>query len=682
MIKKYSYIKIILLFFLVCFVRQMQGQTVTVNSLEDLLTYLDDDNVEVTLAAGTYSITPEDITAGTFSNPLLLFEGSNSTYNFDGATINIDTNVLRSFGNVDVNEIQILGNGNVIKNLTIEDIGTAHPTKRAQSIVIDGKDNLIEGMHLTLRGSYPYGYGDAFGKGGGSVIGHKKHSGVLIRGLRNHLKDSDIISRSYGHIVFMQAASYPVIEGCYIEGEMRTTDDMLAEEGTGSPADKVDFQTVWGYRLPAGYMMSLQEGGIRAYNAGTTYIDGVEIQRGTDNPTILNCTIKNARTGVTLAHATGTKYVEGVSVLGCEQGYSIGSGTVTNCSGDAQYGPVLSFAYSSDKNTNVDITVLPANDYYNGSGTMAYIGGHSHNITLHGGDPNSNLRVQVGGQKNNVRLLGVTSSQNPLTASNLVLHNLTESPVVLDDMSSNVTGTSCGMVNDSGSENLLLSCDDNPEFPDENAIYLINNPRWNARLGANGAEELLMLAETEAGANAQWKFTPVAGEPGYYFIDCIGGGVKPRVSADAGVVTIMQASTFTDDSAKWRLDVYEDDLFHITNKNGRRLRGFDTIVDVVATSSSGSYTRFSFSKLTLRTSGEKLIENVSIYPIPTSDVLHIEFKNSVTANVSILDLTGKILVTQHIEGSSQLKMSHLPSGIYMVRIQTEEAIFNEKVIRR
>ncbi len=52
-------------------------------------------------------------------------------------------------------------------------------------------------------------------------------------------------------------------------------------------------------------MLNLQEAGIRAYNAGTTYIDGEEIQRGTDNPTVLNCTIKNARTGVTLAHASG-----------------------------------------------------------------------------------------------------------------------------------------------------------------------------------------------------------------------------------------------------------------------------------------------------------------------------------------------------------------------------------------
>lgn len=680
--KNYIWKQVSIIALLMLFAQFVQSQTVTVNSLEELLPYLKQDNVDVKLAPGTYYINGSDITAGTFSNPLFLFEGSNSTYDFTDVKIEINTFVFTKFGKVDVNEIQIMGNNNVLKNLTLEDIGTTAPSSRAQSIVMDGRDNRIEGFHVTLRGSYPYGYGDAFGKGGGSVIAHRKHSGVLIRGLRNHLKDCDIISRSYGHIVFMQAASYPTIEGCYIEGEMRTTDDMLAEEGTGSPADNVDFETVWGYRLPAGYMMSLQEGGIRAYNAGTTYIDGVEIQRGTDNPTVLNCTIKNARTGVTLAHATGTKHVEGVKVIGCEQGYSIGSGTVSNCSGDAQYGPILSFAYSSDKNTNIDITVLPAEgEYYNGSGTVAYVGGHSHNITLRGGDPEADLTVQVGGEKNNVRLLGVTSSQNPLSASNLVLNNLTDFPVVLDGMSSNVTGESCGTVTDNGSGNAMVPCGETTEFPDASATYFINNPRWNARLGANGGAEVLMLAETTANTSAQWKFTPVPNESGYYYIDCVGGGDKPRVSADAGTVTIMQPSTYTDDSAKWRLDLYEGDLFHITNKNNRRLRGFDNIVDVVATSSSGSYTRFSFTQTALGTEDEILKDNLLVFPNPTSNILNVELKNAVTAKASVLDLTGKVVVSASIVGKKQLNLSALPAGIYVLRIQSENAVFNQKIVK-
>jgi len=465
MIKNYKAIRISLIVVLVFFAQYVQAQTITVNSLEELLPYLKQDNVDVKLAPGTYTINAFDITNGTFSNPLLLFEGSNNTYDFTDVKIEISTLVFTKFGSVDVNEIQILGNNNVLKNLSIEDIGDTAPTKRAQSIVMDGRDNRIEGFNLTIRGSYPYGYGDAFGKGGGSVISHRKHSGVLIRGLRNHLKDCHIVSRSYGHIVFMQAASYPTIEGCYIEGEMRTTDDMLAEEGTGSPADNVGFMTVWGYKLPAGYMMSLQEAGIRAYNAGTTYIDGEEIERGTDNPTVLNCTIKNARTGVVLTHASGRKYVEGCKVLGCEKGFSIGSGIVLNCGADVIYGPILKNDYSSDNGSYGDFTILPPSDeYYNGHKAVAYIGGENHDLTFRSDEVDfpSDLKIMVSGNMQNLRLLnGSNPSQNNLTSNNISLRNLTNFPVELHADSQNIIVRECDVqdVVDNGTNNTLANID-------------------------------------------------------------------------------------------------------------------------------------------------------------------------------------------------------------------------------
>ncbi|WP_221409509.1 galactose-binding domain-containing protein [Marinoscillum furvescens] len=447
----------------------LSAQT-TVYSLDDLKPYLDDDNVHVILSPGTYTVTGAEALNGDYPDTvimngktnkvLFLFKGNNSTYDFTGVTINVETSVFSSLGNYDVNEIQILGNNNVLKNLTLVDLGSVddRPTKRAQNIVMDGSGNRIEGFHVTVKGSYPYGYGDAFGKGGSWTIKHYKHSGCLIRGESNHLKNSTFIQRSYGHCLFMQAASNPIIEGCYIEGEMRSTDDMLAE--TSGPAYDIDFQTVWGYRLPPGYMLSLGEGGIRAYNAGTTRIDGVEYQRGTSNPTVLNCTIKNMRTGVVLAHASGTKYVEGCSAIGCETGFSLGSnGDLVNCSADAAYGWVYKDAYDSNNGVNADITVLPPSaPYYNGSGVLAYIGGYNHNITLRSSDPNPNQGIQVmfGGDLPGIRFLnGANASQNNHTPDNVTLNNFTGFPVLLTSGSSNISGQSCGTITDNGTSNTL-----------------------------------------------------------------------------------------------------------------------------------------------------------------------------------------------------------------------------------
>ncbi|WP_156109183.1 hypothetical protein [Polaribacter sp. Hel1_85] len=439
---------------------------ITVNNLSELVSYLDDDNVDVKMVPGVYTITAEDVEKGLYkqettikntSKVLLLFKGNNSTYDFSGVTIKIDTKVLQAFGNFQVYELQIVGNHNVLKNLTMLDDGSVHdaPTRRACNIVMDGSYNKIEGFKVTTKGSFPYGFGDAFGKGGRSVIKHQKHSACLIRGESNHLKNSSFIHRSYGHCIFMQAANNALIEGCVVEGEVRKTDAMLAE--TSGPAFDVGFKTVWGYKLPKGYMLSTGEAGIRAYDGGNTVIDGKFYKRGTSNPTVLNCTVKYMRTGVTIAHATGKKYVEGCKAIGCENAFSLGSGEVVNCSADCSYGPVYSSTYKRDVKYNAEITIIPAsNPYYNGSGSVAYIGGSGHKIVLKGGEEpvKKGLAIKVGGDKKNIRLLnGNFPRQNNFKGWDFELVNYTNFPIELSDKSSGVTVKSVGKVSDSGSNN-------------------------------------------------------------------------------------------------------------------------------------------------------------------------------------------------------------------------------------
>lgn len=81
--------------------------------------------------------------------------------------------------------------------------------------------------------------------------------------------------------MFFQTAESPLVEVCYAEGEMHSTDDMLKKEGTDSAADNVDFMTVWGYKLSSGFIMSFGEAGIRTYNAGNTVIEGIAISKRT-----------------------------------------------------------------------------------------------------------------------------------------------------------------------------------------------------------------------------------------------------------------------------------------------------------------------------------------------------------------------------------------------------------------
>ena len=298
---------------------------------------------------GIYTVTGEATKAGEFgvqsfqegNKAIFLITGSNSTYDFTGVTIQIETSVFQSLGKIDVHILQIQGNRNLVKNLRLTNVGSVYdaPSHRGVNVVMDGARNRIEGLKLTTLGSFPYGYGELFGKGGGPVIRHRKKSSILVRGDANELKGCDIHHRSFGHAIFMQGAVDPTISQCRVIGEMRSTDDVLKEKDT--VAAKVDFMSTWGYRVPSGHVISLCEAGIRAYAAGNTYVGGKALARKTENPRVLDCKIKNMRSGVMLHQASGKKLIRGCTVIGCSTSYSIGSGDIVDCSADVQFGPVF-----------------------------------------------------------------------------------------------------------------------------------------------------------------------------------------------------------------------------------------------------------------------------------------------------------------------------------------------------
>lgn len=431
-------------------------ELITVHSLDELMPYLDDSGVNVRLAPGEYTITAKEAQEGKYSNPLFLFSGDNNTFDFTGVTLNVESKVMQAFGRADVHQIQVVGQQNVLKNLTLADVGSINdaPTWRATNVVMDGAHNRIEGFHITIKGSFPYGYGDLFGKGGGPVIAHQKHCGLLVRGDFNHVKDCTLIHRAYGHGIYAQGAYDCLIENCHVEGEVRSTDDILAEAGTGSPADMVDFMTINGHKVVPGYMISLQEDGIRSYGQANIYGGG---RRDTRNMTVKSCTVIKMRSGVVMTHNSGERLAIDCTTIHCEKGYSIGRGKIINCRSDAKYGPAYRSDYSSDQDISADITILSNRGAYNGSGLLAYIAGSGNvDITLRSeeGVADADLKIQVAGNAETKGHIGTRkTSQDILTAKNLVINNLTSYPIHLETLSANCTVTSHGRVTNLGSNN-------------------------------------------------------------------------------------------------------------------------------------------------------------------------------------------------------------------------------------
>ena len=74
------------------------------------------------------------------------------------------------------------------------------------------------------------------------------------------------------------------------------------------------------------------------------------------------------------------------------------------------------------------------------------------------------------------------------------------------------------------------------------------------------------------------------------------------------------------------------------------------------------------------------LNEVYIYPNPTSGVLSIENVNETAFTLSIVDLSGKLIMTQEIHGN-EIEISDLPKGSYLFKIITEDQIVIKPVVK-
>ncbi len=429
--------------------------------------YIQMDNVNAKMTPGTYYVTTEVATTyGRAVDPyqtpvtVFFFEGSNSTYDFEGVKFEVDTDILSALGSYKVYTYQVGGNNIHLKNLTSEFIGDSKPKDSATSMVVDGENNTIEGFTMTTRGSYPYGYGDLFGKGSNNTVSHYKHSGFLVRGTNILILNTTLYQYSYGHAFFCQGGINVEFRGCSAYAEMSNTDAVLAEAGTGSAADLVDFMTYFGYTVPAGYAISLCEAGFRAYNTGVVFNTGES--RNTAYTYTTDCYAYQVRNGFHLHFSDSEKIIDNCTAVDCEGGFSIGSGDIVNSRGNSNNGPLIVTAYESDKNSDVELEILPSENIYGLHDMLAYIAGSSHTyyFTEPEGtteqDYHSTLEILIGGEERGLRYNNSENSDgNNYYAKTNYVSNQTFHKIVIGANGSGNTVESIGEVTDYGTDNAI-----------------------------------------------------------------------------------------------------------------------------------------------------------------------------------------------------------------------------------
>jgi hypothetical protein len=415
---------------------------------------MDGSDSDFTMSPGVYTIDAAGVKAGKYGNPFLWISGDNNTWDFNDVVFEVNTDFYRAHGNNAVQVLFVTGKHNHIKGLTIKDVGDRPPRKGSQLVRVHGEDNTLEACTIMAKGSKPYGYGDMMGKGTGNLTVTTKKSSLQIGGQRISIVDCTVISRAFGHGIFMQGAIDTLIQGTYVEGELRKTSDILAE--TSGPAFDAGFVNIYDQpnQIQPGWTLSCQEDGIRAYTSGTPF--GYSSARQTRNIHVIDCTVVNMRTGVSINLAKGTKYIEGCVVLDVGRtAYRPGdNGVIVNCSGNATHGALLDLTGSGkpSKNVTADLTLLP---HYQSdiNPVVAYIIGSNHTIDLHNGGigmPYTDQEIRVGGIRPTWRFPD-GEVDNP--AKRGTINNYTGYPVVLASKAEDCHVSSLGPVEDRGSGN-------------------------------------------------------------------------------------------------------------------------------------------------------------------------------------------------------------------------------------
>lgn len=413
------------------------GQTtLRVSTLSELRAAVQKSDQTIVMKPGHYVLTK--LPEGSQDLPC---SGSRNTIDLSGVYVDVPVGTTRR------SYISISGNHNTLKGGTFEDTyrsglqevtdfssynqdrsTLARGLKGSAVLRVSGDHNKVVGAKLTIRGSFPYGYGSIYGIGHDNVYGLDKRCGILVKGEDNTIDGCEIQHRAFGHGIYMQSpANRTVVKNCLVEGRMRPSKDLYEEK------DPWDLPARSRYRLPRSRnrpipkdtMLPLSEDGIRVYTHGGSV-------------TVENCTVKRMRGGIRVYLAHRATVVNCMAVDCGSTNFNLPHrGKIRGSTGNFSYAPLSDFRLSKS-NQDIELTILPS-PHAVGSHHVADIQGNDHTIVFHRseGPLDTDLRPIV------------------VTGDDSTIRNETEYPIILQSSASGNTVVSFGEVTDHGTGNTV-----------------------------------------------------------------------------------------------------------------------------------------------------------------------------------------------------------------------------------
>ena len=645
---------------------------VVVSTLADFKVAAQFSDREITLASGNYNL-EDDLASG---SRVITISGSNNIITLTGAYIEVPVGCVKETYFV------VTGNNNTIIGGEIEDTydnglteitdfsaynqdreKLAYGLRGDAVMTISGTDNLLDGFTLTTRGSFPYGYGSIYGIGAGNTFGLDKRCGILINGPRNTIDNVVLHQRAFGHGIFMQGdADETVIKNTTVDGRVRATGELYNETNTYDLPYRSNYLMPHedDRPVPTDEYHSLSEDAFRAYTgSGSTIVE--------------NCTADKMRGGFRF-YLGGAATISNSMATDCgSSNFNLpaNSGVITDSSGNFAYAPLTDNA-GNKNGYNAEWTIIPS-PHATGPHNLMDLTGSNHTIVFH---------RTPGPIDTTERAIVVTGSGSNIT-------NETEYDIILESGTSGNTITSCGggTVTDNGTNNTIITFSSCEEMNDAcpKTAALMEAECYDSMSGVN-----IEVATENVGNIHQddWvKFNNID-LTGMQTVSAAssarndrGGYIEVRVGSTIGELIGIIPATF---NGQWH-DYSEPvtvglDIFKI---------GVYDVYFVFKGTETGALFNvdwFSFSGVSLSVDSNDLINNVSIYPNPTTDKITVSLVNTNlddSAKITLYTLSGqKVMEVSPVNNSDTLlDLTHIQNGVYVLKIGDQYSVTTRKVVK-
>jgi hypothetical protein len=157
------------------------------------------------------------------------------------------------------------------------------------------------------------------------------------------------------------------------------------------------------------------------------------------------------------------------------------------------------------------------------------------------------------------------------------------------------------------------------------------------------------------------------------------------------IVTVIAVGG-ADESVTWSMAGNLSMLTSIT-ADGLLTVGSNEIAETISIKAVSNFDSTIFDEVTVKTTETSIAEagncsSLRVYPNPTSGELRVESGELRVESVEIFDVMGSLTPVPSpnwrgvSEGRGEVNISHLPPGIYFIRIQTNKGVVTRKVVKQ